>query len=225
MSTKAETPKINRREGLPDSAEVRLAAGPVELRRENGKRTLHGYAAIFNSESKDLGFFTEVIRPGAFSRALAENPDVSARIQHEGGLSTIGRTTNKSLRLGEDDKGLWYEADLPDTTAGNDIATLVEGKYIDKSSFAFDLRYDEGIEPVRWHRNQEPYLRELFNLNLYDVAPVDGPAYEATSVMIRDGAKDTVTAIEIAEHRVLCGEIDDTLALAAQVRWGSEDKE
>src|SRR5690606_39354727 len=56
--------------------------------------------------SSDL---VEVIRPGAFDETLAEKPDVSARVQHQGGLMAIGRTTNGTLRLKTDKQGLQYE--------------------------------------------------------------------------------------------------------------------
>jgi phage head maturation protease len=48
---------------------------------------LMGYAATFDSISEDLGGFREIIRPGAFDATLADKPDVSARIQHAGGLN------------------------------------------------------------------------------------------------------------------------------------------
>jgi len=215
---------ILRRDGLPDGAELGLSGQPAELRKAgDGARMLVGYAAVFNSMSHDLGGFREIIRPGAFAQSLEESPDVAARIQHAGGLSTIGRTTNGTLRLKEDDFGLRYEVDLPPTTAGNDIAILVERGDISKSSFAFTLRDDGETEPQRWHFDQDPAMRELFNLNLHDVAPVDGPAYEATSVMVRDGAEDKITAAKLAEERRLHARVAEENAALYRQQYGLED--
>jgi HK97 family phage prohead protease len=123
----------------------------VEIRTgTDGGKTLVGYAAMFDSLSEDLGGFREIIRKGAFDATLASKPDVSARIQHAGGLNTIGRTTNGTLRLGVDKKGLKYEVDLPDTTAARDIHALVKRGDINKSSFAFSLRYDGDSTGERW---------------------------------------------------------------------------
>ena len=144
---------------------------------------IEGYAAVFNSLSEDLGGFREIIRQGAFDEALAkEDLDVSARVQHEGGLATIGRTVAGTLRLSTDATGLRYEVDPPNTTAGRDIVALIRRGDINKSSFAFSLRENGEL----WHWESEPPTRELLNLNLFDVAPVDGPAYQRTTAEVRD---------------------------------------
>lgn len=155
----------------------------VELRDNGNKlRTICGYAAVYNEWSDDLGGFREVIRPGAFDEALAEGQDVYARVQHEGGLSTVGRTSKGTLRLFSDEHGLRYEIDPPNTSAGRDLVELVERGDISNSSFAFSLR---GNGAQKWHWNKTPVERELFNLNLHDIAPVTGPAYSATTCEAR----------------------------------------
>jgi HK97 family phage prohead protease len=154
----------------------------IVLRDGDGsKPVIVGYAAVFNSLSQDLGGFREIVRQGAFDKALAEKQDVSARIQHQSGLTTIGRTGNNTLRLSVDDHGLRYELTPPNTQAGRDILELVRSGMINKSSFAFTVR--ENGE--RWVWESTPPVRELLSVDLYDVAPVDGPAYLDTSVSIR----------------------------------------
>jgi ATP-dependent Clp protease protease subunit len=165
-----------------------LSRHRVELREAGGKPLISGYAAIFDSPSVDLGGYTEIIRRGAFDASLKEirdgKRDVAARIQHEGGLTTVARVKNGSLRLEVDARGLRYEFSPPDTSAGRDLLTLVRDGLIDQSSFAFSLR-DKG---EKWDTRKSPPLRELLNVNIHDVAPVDGPAYEATSVQARSAA-------------------------------------
>ena len=57
------------------------ACAEIELRSEaDGKITLRGYAAVFNSLSQDLGGFVEIIRPGAFTRTLASGADVRGQM-------------------------------------------------------------------------------------------------------------------------------------------------
>ncbi len=162
--------------------EVRIIPA-CELRVVEGEKPkITGYAAVFDSESNDLGGFIEIIRRGAFDETLAENPDVAARVQHMGGLMTIGRTTNGTLKLKADKKGLHYEVDPANTSAGRDILELIRRGDINKSSFAFSLRGQTG---ARWNFEANPPRRELLSVNLHDVAPVDGPAYNDTSVAVR----------------------------------------
>ena len=89
----------------------------LELRaKEGGGKTLTGYAAVFDSLSEDLGGFREIIKPGAFDRALKDKHDVRALVNHDNSL-LLGRTASGTLRLSTDERGLKYEIDMLDTTA------------------------------------------------------------------------------------------------------------
>lgn len=155
----------------------------VELRMEevDGKPRLRGYAAVYNQLSVDFGGWREIIRPGAFTNSLALGPDVRALIDHEGGLNTIGRTRNGTLRLSEDTQGLRVEIEPPDTQAGRDIVTLVGRGDLNQMSFAFWTKKDN------WLEQDEFVLRELHEVDIDggDVAVVTYPAYPQTSVQMR----------------------------------------
>jgi uncharacterized protein len=152
----------------------------VELRveGEGTSRKLAGYAAIFNSFSEDLGGFREIIRPGTFSRALANNADVRALVDHDSTL-ILGRTKSGTLRLREDERGLRYEIDLPNTRVGNDIAESVKRGDVSGSSFAFRAVKDS------WRTENGSDVRELHDVDLFDVGPVTYPAYVATEASLR----------------------------------------
>jgi HK97 family phage prohead protease len=109
---------------------------------------------------------------------------VSARIQHQGGLQTIGRTTSGTLKITATKAGLKYEVKPPNTSAGRDIVELIRRGDISKSSFAFSLRGDPDTAQS-WDFTTAPPTRYLHRVNLHDVAPVDGPAYMDTSVGVR----------------------------------------
>ena len=156
---------------------------PIEIREAGGKKTLSGFAALYDSPSSDLGGFVEVIRPGAFSRAVRENQEVLARSEHDTRL-LLGRRSNGTLRIFDDPKGLRYEVEVPDTQAGRDMATLVARGDVRGSSFAFTI--PDPVAGQRWTVTEDGQaLRELLDLDLFDVAPTANPAYPETTVSAR----------------------------------------
>jgi len=163
-------------------AERRFFAPQLELRAaEEGKesRTIRGYAALFNSDSESFGSWIERIAPGAFDEVLDD--DTVALFNHDPNL--ILARNKKTLKMGVDSKGLWYEFEAPRTTAGNDLLENVRVENVKSSSFAFQTK------EVKWtfseDRNQ-PDIRTIVKLErLLDVSPVTYPAYPDTTVATR----------------------------------------
>jgi len=147
---------------------------------------IRGYAAVFGMRSVDLGGFVEEIAPGAFKRTLAADPDVRATIDHNGGVLTLGRTKNNTLRLWEDEIGLGVQIMPPDTQAGRDVVTLLHRGDVDQMSFMF--RDPPGGD--EWNSDDGETLRTLRQIDLADgdVSIVTFPAYPQTSVEARDKA-------------------------------------
>lgn len=158
-----------------------LPVSSLELRADgaaDGQPKLVGYAAVFDSPT-DLGMFTEVIRRGAFTKTLSESPDVRALFNHDPNL-VLGRTTNGTLTLAEDERGLRVEIVPPDTTWARDVMELVRRGDVSQMSFAFRTIKD------RWNQDETGVVtRELLEVQLYDVSAVTYPAYEDTSVALR----------------------------------------
>jgi HK97 family phage prohead protease len=94
-------------------------------------RTLHGYAAVYNVESDDLGGFREKIVPGAFAGVL--DADVRALLNHNPN-EVLGRTKSGTLRLFDEQRGLRFEVDLPDSPIGENVREAVRRKDIDGAS-------------------------------------------------------------------------------------------
>jgi len=168
----------------PSGREFRVAvdawpAADLEIRAEPEGRTFTGYAAVFNSWSEDLGGFRERIEPGAFTRTLESNGNIRMFLNHNTDV-LLATTRGQTLRLSQDDKGLRVEADLPDTTAGRDLAELLARHDVDSMSFGFNIPRSGDI----WSDDlSERTLREV---KLHEVSPVTGwPAYPATSAFVR----------------------------------------
>ena len=168
----------------------------IETREaEDGTMRMAGYAAVFNEASLPLPFI-ERIAPGAFSKTLKETPDVRLLINHEG--LPMARTKNGTMRLYEDEKGLFFEAELANTQEARDLYTLVARGDVDQMSFAFRV--------IRQKYNEDRSERLLTEVSLADgdVSIVTYPAYPTTSVEAREALKKAMA--QIKEGREVTGE-------------------
>ena len=161
----------------------------VEIRAGSDKRTLVGYAVVWDSDTTIGDYFVERVAKGAFTRALSG--DVLALVNHDWGR-VIGRTKSKTLRLLEDERGLKVEIDVPNTTDGNDLWELVERGDVSGMSFAFRATKQE------WDDTGELPSRTILEAELYEVTATPIPAYEDTTLAKRsleamraDAAKST----------------------------------
>ena len=168
----------------------------IEARQaEDGTMRMAGYAAVFNEPSVPLPFI-EKIAPGAFRKTLSETPDVRLLVNHEG--LPMARTKNGTMRLTEDAKGLYFEAELANTQEARDLYTLVERGDVDQMSFAFRV--------IRQNWNKDRTERSLTEVSLADgdVSIVTYPAYPATSVEAREAIKRAIA--QIKEGREVSGD-------------------
>lgn len=165
--------------------ETRSMLAPISVEAEtkdDQAPVFRGHAAVFDQESQDLGGFTEVIARGAFRRALTESQDTVALFNHDSNL-VLGRTTNRTLELKEDPRGLHAEFNAPDTQYARDIRELVKRGDVHQMSFAFTVLRDDWQE-----RSDGTVLRRVLEVDrLYDVSLVTTPAYtQTTAEAIRD---------------------------------------
>jgi len=139
---------------------------------------ISGYAAVFNSRTSIGNFFDEVIKPGAFKNSINDDEaDIRALFNHDWD-KVLGRTKADTLSLSEDDKGLKFDLELPNTTYARDLAESMERGDIDQCSFGFVVTGEE------WDYNQEPALRTITDVELYEISVVSIPAYEDTEASL-----------------------------------------
>lgn len=189
--------------------ERRIIGSRIEVREDNRQQQpikIAGHAAVFNTEATIGGFFREQIAPGAFATAIKED-DVRALFNHNADL-VLGRTTSGTLTLSEDETGLRYEVDPPDTQWARDLMVSVKRGDISQSSFGFQVVREEWTTPE--NRAELP-LRTILEARLFDVSPVTYPAYEETSAEARSKAEALATAAAVLEGA------EDTAALAATI--------
>lgn len=158
--------------------EFRANAQPFELRADDDAIRVAGYAAVFGEEADIGGYFTEVIERGAFANAIERGDDVVFLINHDG--LPLARTRSGTLRLSEDERGLYMETELdpndPDVRA---IVPKMKRGDLDKMSFAFVPDRQE------WDESGDKPKRIIRDVRLHDVAIVTTPAYNGTEIGLR----------------------------------------
>ncbi len=151
----------------------------VEKRDDGGMPKLGGYAAVFNQRSVELWGFYELIAPGAFADSLAAGDDVRALWNHDPNW-ILARSTNKTLRMVEDDHGLAVDFDPIDTPTVRGFVASIERGDVSQMSFAFVATDDE------WDIDaNEQWVRRVKRARLFDVSPVTYPAYQGTEIGLR----------------------------------------
>ena len=152
--------------------ETEILKRSATLRAGKKPMTLEGYAALYDEETVVAGQ-RERIQRGAFEGRLED--DVRLLFNHDNNMP-FARTTNGTLKLSVDERGLYYKANVIDTQAGRDLYAMVQRGDVTQSSFAFSISersFDDGVMVIEKVGQ------------LYDVSPVTYPAYEATSVVAR----------------------------------------
>jgi len=174
---------MDRNKEITEQREVRTMVTELHLEKradgEGGSRTISGYAAVFDSWSERLYSFKERIDRMAFDDS--DMSDCILCFNHDEN-EIMARTSSGTLKLTVDNKGLKFEAELPNTTRGNDLLELVRRGDINACSFAFVIEEDS------WNYTDDNELDERTILKVkkvYDVCPVVHPAYKDTSCDVR----------------------------------------
>lgn len=141
-------------------------------------RRLRGLAIPYGVETRINGG-TESIRAGAATASLTGR-DILALVDHDSG-KVLGRTKSGTMRLSEDERGVSFEIDLPDTTAARDVLALVERG--DAGGMSFGFTTPKGGD--EWRGTH----RTLRTIHLHEISVITShPAYTATTVEARHAA-------------------------------------
>ena len=152
---------------------------------QDGPKKLSGYAIVWNTPSKDLGGFKEVVSPDALNGVDLSNVLMLNDHDYTQVLASVKAGT---LKLTPDDKGLHFDATLPDTTTANDVFANVNAGNLDSCSFSFDV--DDGSD--KWEKDDQGNITRTINQikDLFDVSVVAVPAYDSTNVNTDSNSND-----------------------------------
>lgn len=187
---------------------------------EKEERTVSGYASTFEQPytlySDEYMTYREVVDPSAFNNT--DMSDVIMQYDHEGRV--IARTSNNTLEVTPDEKGLFIRADLGGTELGRELYEEIRGGYTDKMSFGFTIDRTEETR-TDLEDGKIDILRRILSVSkLYDVSAVSIPANGATSISVEtrsqiDGAIEAARAERLnrakleLKKQLLKGEINN----------------
>lgn len=153
--------------------EIRTQALP-----KTDSNTVEGYALNWNEY--DMGAFVERIDPNALGDLKAY--DVHALYNHNyDAVLARSKYGEGTLALEQDEAGLKFRFDLPDTPTGNEVRTLVGRGDVDQASWAFTVKKE------RWEnvRSEKP-VRVIEQIDaMYDISLTPRGANPTTSVALR----------------------------------------
>lgn len=149
-----------------------------KTRDDDGNPIIEGYFAVFNTETELWPGAFEKIAPTAFDSSIAG--DIRALINHDTTL-VIGRTTNGTLELKVDSRGLWGRIRInPKDSDAMNIHARVERGDVNQCSFGFYIISEETDL-----RNDGSVVWTLTDVELFEVSCCTFPAYKETSIQAR----------------------------------------
>lgn len=173
------------REQGPGGLEARMA--PVEVRAEGDDDLgIQGFGSVAEQTTTIEGYFTdwdEEVAAGAWAKTIRE-ADVRSMFNHDTN-QLLGRTSAGTLRLDEQDEGLWYDVDI---NADDPMAIGVHAKVargdVDGSSVWFRVVRQEWTYPNEQNDLERP-KRRILEAQLFEVGPVTFPAFKQTTSQAR----------------------------------------
>ena len=174
--------------------EYRNAESEISSSSDEGLK-VKGYAVVFNVptllyESDGIKYYEQVDK-NALTNADMKN--VVFRYNHNDDFQVLARTSNNTLTLNVDGKGLYIEADLAPTTAGKDIYELIKRKDVNKMSYAYV------VETAHYEKkSNNEYVRIIDSIKkLVDVSAVDFPAYHQADLdVVKRSFENVVNEVE-----------------------------
>lgn len=178
-----------------ENMERRNYSFPVQVTGDDEKRTVEGYALLFDTPSDGLSF-VEVIERGALEGVI-EKSNIFALLNHDSSRGILARSKNGqgTLHLEVDNVGLKYRFEAPRTALGDELLEYLRRGEVSESSFAFT------VEAETWEAQKDDTWKRTIHkfANLYDVSPVYDAAYSATSVNLRGKEQAEAQIAEVAK--------------------------
>lgn len=195
----------------------RIEVGNIETRSDGESYIVEGYATTFEPAYMLYGWDDYEVWEQIGLRAFddCDMSDVIMQYDHTGRV--FARTSNKTLTLTVDSKGLKIRADLSGTEAGRQLYEEIKGGYTNKMSFGFVVSEDKREVTNDHDKNKTVVMRTITKIKkLYDVSAVSLPANDATEISARGYSEGVIGELreelekaekrkaKIAKIKILC---------------------
>lgn len=195
--------------------ETRVYSVNLEARdNDNGESgTIQGRPIVYNSKT-DLGWFDEIIEPGALDDA--DLSDVRFCLNHDTSYVYARSRRNNpysTMKLSPNSEGLDIEANLAikESARAMDLFTAIKREDIDKMSFMFSIDDEEWENLETDHPTR--HIKKIGSV--VEVSAVTFPAYDATTINARskEALESARKAVETAKAEVRSVETDKNTLL------------
>lgn len=190
----------------------------IRADEENGIGVLRGRPIVYNALT-DLGWFDEIIDPGALDGA--DLKDVRFLVNHNTDMIPLARSRrnndNSTMHMTADTEGLsldWVKLDIENNAEARALYSAVQRGDISGMSFMFSVD-DEAWDNL----DSEHPTRHITKIgSVIEVSAVTFPAYEQTEISTRskaalDSARAALDKARQLSVRSVDTDIDEQLAL------------
>ena len=196
--------------------ERRFVSCEVRSSSEDKGDVITGRPIVFASRT-DLGFFDEIIEPGALNDT--DLTDVRFLVNHNTDMIPLARSRrnngNSTMQLSVDDEGMKMDAtiDTENNTTAKELKSAIERGDISGMSFMFSVDEEDWEDIESDHPTR--HIKKIGSV--VEVSAVTFPAYDATSINTRskEALESAREAVETAnQQREKSVETDTDLELA-----------
>jgi HK97 family phage prohead protease len=171
------------------------------LDADNKSGIVKGYGSVFGNKDSD----GDIITKGAYTKTIKENGErVRYLYQHN-----MDWPLGKMLNLYEDEKGLVFEAEIPQTRLGKDVMQLIKAGVVTENSV--------GILPI--NKAMVNGVREIREVKLFEISAVTLAANDQALILDVKGNVDVekiANKYDNLAKLIRKGDISDELGYAIE---------
>ena len=203
---------------MNEGLEQRSYSFEIRAEQNDGIGIVTGRPIVYNSRT-DLGYFDEIIESGALNGT--DLRDVRFLVNHDISKIPLARSrnnnANSTMQLMPDDQGLAIRVnlDVMNNSDARNLYSAIERGDITGMSFMFSIDSEE------WENLESDHpLRRIKRIsNVVEVSAVTFPAYEASSISVRnkealENAKLALESAKRSQEQTLDSERKSELELA-----------
>ncbi len=178
----------------------RAQAGQIEKRffysklnyrnadNEDEPRRVSGLGVVYDKEVELFPGYMESVVKDAYKESIEKERDraIKSYFNHDPNQVLATTKSDPPLLIENRENGVFYDAEIPNTSYGNDLEANLERNNIEGSSYSFVVPED-GDE---WWEDDEGIVhRKILKGEIFELGPVTDPAFLETPTNLRSAKK------------------------------------